>query len=204
MVLAAALDEGYPVVWLALLFASAGVFHHSGIKIPFFAFFANDSGIRTKEAPPNMLLAMFLAAFVCVFLGVYPWPLYAILPFPVDYEPYTAAHVLTQSQLLFFAALAFCVLKLTGLYPSEMPGTNIDVEWFYRRLGARLARGLATLVSEALRRSERYAVRRLQAINRLVFRHHGPAGVLARTLSAGNMMLWVVALLGAYLILFLT
>ncbi len=34
-----------------LLFASAGVFHHSGIKIPYFAFFAHDSGKRCREAP---------------------------------------------------------------------------------------------------------------------------------------------------------
>ena len=32
--------EHYQFVWLALLFASAGVFHHAGIKIPYFAFFA--------------------------------------------------------------------------------------------------------------------------------------------------------------------
>ncbi len=62
MVMAAALQEGHDWIWLALLFASAGVFHHAGIKIPFFAFFAQDSGIRTGEPPLNMLLAMALAA----------------------------------------------------------------------------------------------------------------------------------------------
>ena len=39
MVMAAALEEGYDWIWLMLLFASAGVFHHAGIKIPYFAFF---------------------------------------------------------------------------------------------------------------------------------------------------------------------
>ena len=38
MVMSAALSENYPWIWLGLLFASAGVFHHAGIKIPFFAF----------------------------------------------------------------------------------------------------------------------------------------------------------------------
>ena len=47
--------EGLLALWLVLLFASAGVFHHAGIKIPFFAFFHHDSGIRCKEAPRSML-----------------------------------------------------------------------------------------------------------------------------------------------------
>ena len=117
MVMVAALDGGYEWVWLALLFASAGVFHHAGIKIPFFAFFAHDSGLRVKEAPVPMLIAMTIAAAICIFNGVYPWLLYDMLPFPVAYEPYTWAHILTQCQLLFFSALAFIWLKLYRLYP---------------------------------------------------------------------------------------
>ena len=122
MVMVAALDEGYPIVWLALLFASAGVFHHAGIKIPFFAFFAHDSGIRTRDPSFNMLLAMGLAALICIFNGAWPWLLYDLLPFPVMYEPFTATHVLVQCQLLFFSALAFAWLKLSGLYPPELKG----------------------------------------------------------------------------------
>ena len=203
MVLVSALEEGYTVVWLALLFASAGVFHHSGIKIPFFAFFAYDSGIRCKEAPTNMVIAMFLAAFVCVFLGVYPWPLYDILPFPVDYEPYTAAHVLTQSQLLFFSALAFCALKLTGLYPPELPGINIDVDWAYRRFLPRSVRYLVATfspVDQELRKTF------IGVINKAIngaFQYVGPKGVLARTLPAGAMMFWAVALLAGFLVVYL-
>ena len=87
MILTSAAEEGYLIPFLILLFASAGVFHHSGIKIPFFAFFAHDSGKRPKEAPFNMLLAMGLASFFCIGIGVYPQPLYALLPFPVDNHP---------------------------------------------------------------------------------------------------------------------
>ncbi len=203
MVMVAALEEGHPVVWLALLFASAGVFHHAGIKIPFFAFFAHDSGIRTREAPANMLIAMTLAAVICVFNGSYPWVLYGLLPFPVDYVPYTWAHVLSQSQLLFFSALAFCMLKLTGLYPPELPGLNIDAEWSYRRL---LPRAVSAFVrtfgplDRALRRAFLGAVDRVIAG---VFRHHGPQGALARSVQAGGMVFWAIVLLGAYLVLYL-
>ena len=52
-------------MWFVLLFASAGVVEHAGIKIPFFAFFAHDQGIGrkydVKEAPKNMLAAMAIA-----------------------------------------------------------------------------------------------------------------------------------------------
>ena len=40
----AAVAEAHQVaVWLMLLFASAGVFHHAGIKVPFFVFFIHDT-----------------------------------------------------------------------------------------------------------------------------------------------------------------
>ncbi len=133
MIISAAAHNKLVIVWLMLQFASAGVFHHAGIKVPFFMFFGHDSGIRAKEPPLNMLIAMGVAAFVCVFLGVYPYPLYDILPYPVDYVPYTGAHVIGQLQLLMFGALAFCLLILSGYYPAEMRAINLDTDWFYRR-----------------------------------------------------------------------
>ncbi len=133
-------------VWLVLLFASAGVFHHAGIKIPFFAFFGHDAGHRVKEAPMNMLIAMGIAAFLCIFIGTYPKPLYDILPFPVDYHPYTISHVLTQTQLLFFSALAFTLLLMGGIYPAEQRAINLDSDWFYRKA----ARGLYAMMDDLL------------------------------------------------------
>lgn len=133
MVMSAALENGYGWIWLMLLFASAGVFHHAGIKIPYFAFFAHDSGIRTTEPPKNMLIAMFLAAALCITIGVHPALLYQLLPFDTGYNPYDATHVLAQTQLLFFSALAFVWLNLQRLYPPELPSVNLDFEWLYRR-----------------------------------------------------------------------
>ncbi|MCP4719215.1 MAG: Na(+)/H(+) antiporter subunit D [Desulfobacteraceae bacterium] len=137
---------GLVFVWLVLLFASAGVFHHAGIKIPFFAFFGHDAGHRVKEAPMNMLIAMGIAAFLCIFIGTYPKPLYDILPFPVDYHPYTISHVLTQTQLLFFSALAFALLLMGGIYPAEQRAINVDSDWFYRKS----ARGLYAMLDDLL------------------------------------------------------
>ena len=135
MVLDAAAHGHMSIIWLTLLFASAGVFHHSGIKIPFFAFFSHDAGHRVKEAPPSMLIAMGIAAFFCIFLGVYPKFLYSILPYPVDFVPYTAPHVLAQLQLLMFSALAFTLLLLSGIYPSEIRAINLDTDLIYRKGG---------------------------------------------------------------------
>lgn len=135
MIVSAAGHHKLVVVWLLLQFASAGVFHHAGIKVPFFIFFGHDSGLRPKEAPWNMQIAMFCAAFLCVFIGCFPQPLYTYLPFPVDYVPYTGAHVVGQLQLLMFGALAFCLLVLSGYYPAEMRATHLDTDWFYRKGG---------------------------------------------------------------------
>jgi multicomponent Na+:H+ antiporter subunit D len=140
MTVTAAAEEHLTVVWLMLMFASAGVFHHAGIKVPYFIFFGHDAGIRAKEPPINMRLAMGLAAFICIFLGVYPQPLYRILPFPVDYVPYTGFHVIGMLQLLMFGALAFTMLVLSGFYPPEMRAVNLDTDWFVRLPGRRFIR----------------------------------------------------------------
>ncbi|NQV48148.1 MAG: Na(+)/H(+) antiporter subunit D [Rhodospirillaceae bacterium] len=203
MVMVAALDEGYELVWLALLFASAGVFHHAGIKIPFFAFFAHDSGIRCKEAPTNMLIAMGLAAIICVFNGSYPWVLYSMLPFPVDYAPYTAAHVLTQTQLLFFSALAFTILKLMHIYPPELPGINIDAEWSYRMGLPKAVQAFKTVFGPLDQSIRKFGLGIVTAIIGLTFRFNGPNSALARTALVGSMVQWVIVLLGVYLALFL-
>jgi multicomponent Na+:H+ antiporter subunit D len=135
MVMDAAASGHMRIVWFILLFASAGVFHHAGIKIPYFAFFSHDSGMRPKEAPIHMLLAMGITAFLCIFIGSFPGPLYSLLPYPVEYVPYTAPHVVGQTQLLFFSALAFTLLLLSGIYPAEIRCINLDADWFYRKGG---------------------------------------------------------------------
>lgn len=135
MVMEAAALGDLRLVWFVLLFASAGVFHHAGIKIPFFAFFSHDSGIRCKEAPRHMLIAMGITAVLCVFIGSFPQFLYRLLPYATDYQPYTASHVIAQLQLLFFSALAFTLLLLAGIYPAEIRSINVDADWFYRKGG---------------------------------------------------------------------
>ena len=112
----------------------------SDFNIPYFAFFAHDRGFETTEAPLNMRVAMGTAAFLCIAIGVFPAPLYNILPYAVDYHPYDASHVTGQMQLLIFAMLAFVVLIRMRLYPPEIPSVVLNSDWFYRRLAPQIGR----------------------------------------------------------------
>ncbi len=200
MILSAAVKEHYYIVWAILLFASAGVFHHSGIKIPYFAFFAHDSGMRPKEAPTHMLLAMGITAFLCIAIGVYPAPLYALLPYDVTYHSYTTTHVITQLQLLFFSALAFTVLMRTGIYPPELKSVNLDSDWIYRKAAPRVIGVLASYVSQINSSVLTFLNNRVKnTINRL-YRSYGPEGRMASTWPTGAMVLSIALLLGATLL----
>ena len=200
MVMASAAEEGYVAVFLCLLFASAGVFHHAGIKIPYFAFFAHDSGIRVSDPPRNMLIAMGLAAAICVFNGAYPWTLYGLLPWPVDYEPYTATHVITQLQLLFFSALAFALLMLSGLYPPELRLANLDADWLLRRPGRLLAEGAGRRALALQAGGLALARAAFAPLGRAAWRWHAPGGALARGWTSGMAAAAVVALLALCLL----
>ncbi|HAK51992.1 MAG TPA: Na(+)/H(+) antiporter subunit D [Gammaproteobacteria bacterium] len=202
MVMSAALSEDYLGVWLVLLFASAGVFHHAGIKIPYFAFFAHDSGIRTTEPPSNMLLAMAIAACLCIGIGCFPQYLYALLPCDTGYWPFDATHVIAQVQILFFSALAFVWLQLKGIYPPELRSVNLDVEWVYRRFVPRIWVGIRAWFARSMYSIMNVTTLILTWIHDHVTHHYGPKGTLSRSWSTGSMMLWVLVLLGSYLLLY--
>ena len=202
LIMTAVAGEHATIIWLMLLFASAGVFHHAGIKIPFFAFFAHDSGKRPKEAPLNMLLAMGVTAALCLFIGMVPGPLYSLLPFPVDYEPYTTAHVINQLQLLILSATAFTFLKVTHIYPPELRSTNLDFDWTYRRALPAVMRVVMYVGGQAKEVITGVTMSGLKLVSREVYRFHGPEGVFARTWSTGSIVVWVVLGLGAYLLLY--
>ena len=177
MIISAAAHNKLVIVWLMLQFASAGVFHHAGIKVPYFMFFGHDSGLRPQEPPRHMLAGMGIGAFLCVFLGVYPYPLYSILPFPVDYIPYTGAHVVGQLQLLLFGALAFCLLILSGYYPAEMRAINLDTDWFYRVGTLRFYRLAERVLNTINQAAENFFVGKMAA-RAAGWAQRGAAGVL--------------------------
>ena len=205
MVMAAALEQNLDFVWVLLLLASAGVLHHAGVKIPFYGFFAPDSGIRTKEAPRSMLIAMGMAAFLCIFNGSFPTLfLYPNLPYEVVYDPFSSAKVIGQTQLLLFAVLAFAWLRLTGRKPHELASTNLDVDWFYRRPGRAIvlaAGGVTSRLRAAV--AARITAGAGGAVGS-ARRYMSPSAVLGRTWPTGASVLWVAVLLLVFLLLYYT
>ncbi|MEZ6188951.1 MAG: Na(+)/H(+) antiporter subunit D [Planctomycetota bacterium] len=197
-------EEHLTGVWFILVFASAGVLHHAGIKIPFFAFFAHDQGLRTTEAPWGMRIAMGLSAFLCIAVGVYPWALYGLLPLGEvqHYQPYTVSHVVFQLQILCFAILAFVVLMVTHKHPPETPGTNLDADWIYRGPLKRQLRGVFTGPLARLAKGfEHLALTAAPARIGRLFMAPGPdGGRLARSWAMGSSVFAFLFLLAGWLL----
>lgn len=182
--------------WFLLMAASAGTLLHTGMKFPWFVFFHKDSGLRPPDPPWNMRAAMIFFALLCVGIGVFPNTLYSLLPFPVDYVPYTAAHVINMLQLLLFSGLAFflllpllrCTLTIT-----------LDLDWSYRRLAPRvieaIARGLnagSAGLAQAIRGIGISTGKRLE-------KHFGPDGIVSRSTETASMVLLVVLALTIFI-----
>jgi multicomponent Na+:H+ antiporter subunit D len=199
MISQGAADAHLAFVWFALAAASAGVFLHAGIKFPWFVFFQKDSGLRPPDPPANMTGAMWLLSVLCIGLGVFPAPLYEILPYPVDYVPYTWSHVVFQLQLLLFSGLAFFLL-LNMLKRTET--ITLDFDWFWRGLGKALGREFDWRMLAAWERVAGQAAQQARRFVAGVYRHHGPRGVLARSWPTGSMALWATLLLAAWLIVY--
>jgi multicomponent Na+:H+ antiporter subunit D len=150
MVVSAAHYAGRPAVELLLTVAAMGTFLSTTLKLPWFAFFGpRTEPIALQPVPRSMSAAMILAAAVCVWIGVQPGLLYALLPqaaaYPKGgtYPPFTLDHVLEALQLPAATAMAFVLLvrKLGG-----EPLRTADVDRLYRRaLDAGLAAALALL-----------------------------------------------------------
>ena len=211
MIISAAGEQHFFWVWIVLLIASAGVMEHSGIKIPFFAFFAHDSGKRPKEAPLNMLIAMGMAATMCIGLGIFYPLLYALLPtepmahhhgHSEPYAPYTVPHVVTMLQLLMFAVLAFVFLTKTRLYPAEVRATNLDTDWFYRKplpwllgsFGAAIAWFDNAFRHEFIDTTQRFIGRLKEEFSE--------TGLISRTWATNTMAFWAAMLLGIFLLIY--
>jgi len=199
MVTQAAIDGHLQVVWLFLAAASAGVFLHAGIKFPWFVFFQKDSGLRPPDPPASMRWGMIVFAFLCIALGIWPDPLYALLPYPVDYVPYTAAHVITQLQLLLFSGLAFFVMLD---YLKRTPTITLDTDWLWRVVGPAVARVFAAALGKLRTALSGEIDHGFQSLALFISRHRQPDGLLMRSWPTGSMAWWVMVLLLTYLLLY--
>lgn len=190
-----AIDQQLMWIWLLLAAASAGVFLHAGIKFPWFVFFQKDSGLRPRDPPWNMRAAMLLFAAACILLGVFPEWLYALLPYPVEYEPYTASHLVTQTQLLLFSGLAFFALLPLM---KRTRTVSLDWDWLWRVAGFQLCRHLLIGLN-ACRAGLLQCASQFQTwLQSLIHGRWGRAA-LARK-PTGEMVIWVVALLAVMVV----
>lgn len=203
MISTAAMEEELKYVWLFLVAASAGVFLHAGIKFPWFVFFQKDSGMRPKDPPANMQIAMILLAILCVapaIPGVAEVTLYKLLPVAVeDYHSYTNEHVISQLQLLLFSGLAF-FLMLPLMKRTET--VSIDFDWFYRKPGYYIVLVVGYIGRFAMRVGSIISRRAVRKSIKAAYYIHNPQGVLARNWSLGTTVTMVVGMLGVYLVIY--
>lgn len=160
MIVAAGFEDHKLWVGFLLMLASAGTFLHTGLKVPYFIWFGKNNCSKqtwesAAEPPVNMLVAMGLMSFLCIFIGSYTPYLYQMLPYPVEYHPYTSYHISETLQILLFTALGFFLL-IKKLEPEAK--ISLDLDWPYR-MGGRAVLWVAskpiqfvdTCVSEAYR-----------------------------------------------------
>ena len=203
MISQAAADESLVFVYFMLAAASAGVFLHAGIKFPWFVFFQKDSGLRPKDAPWNMSVSMILVSALCILLGVFPNLLYDLLPYPVEYVPYTAGKVLFYLQLLLFSGLAFFLLLPLMKRTQTI---SLDWDWIWRVV---LFRGASALYSGA----SKLGGAAQAALGKFLEELRGKAentfgaglgkdGVFSRAWTIGTTALWIAVLLTGYVIFY--
>jgi len=199
MIVDAAAYQHLALVWVLLAAASAGAFLYVGLKFPWFVFFDRDCGLRPPDPPANMSVAMVLLAVLCIALGLSPGLLYAMLPHAVQYVPYTGAHVVSQLELLLFAALAFFMLL------PALRGTltiSLDFDWFYRRFPVLLL-ALLTPPARLLWRALGEAVcDRIARTGRHLARVYGAREGIASVAGSGAMATAALSVFGAVLLYF--
>jgi multicomponent Na+:H+ antiporter subunit D len=144
-----------------------------------------------------MKVAMVIFSIMCVGLGVMPGPLYDLLPYEVDYVPYTGAHVVFQLQLLLFSGLAFFLLL--DLLKRTLTIT-LDFDWLYRSFGRTLGVRFNDVTDAAWVRLTNAVQVVVQRVVANIHRHHGPTGYLGRSWPTGKMAFWTTLMLGAYLL----
>jgi multicomponent Na+:H+ antiporter subunit D len=137
---------------LMLLLASVGTFLSVGLKLPWFTWFdKKENDINVRKLPWNMYVAMGMAAFACIFYGLYPTALYTYLPFDAKYDPFTIYHFVEVMQISAMTLAGFWLLK------KKLGGELIialDVDWFYRKAAPGVRKVFVTWVDNFYDRVE--------------------------------------------------
>jgi multicomponent Na+:H+ antiporter subunit D len=132
MTIAAAFEHSQ-LLGLALELGALAAILGVGVRLPWLMFF----GAKKAPADPalvsaNRNWAMVAAALLCFVLGVSPGMVNSLLPYQVDFQPYSAFSVLQALTLSGFSVLAYTLAKPL-LAP--VPGRLVDFDLLYRGVG---------------------------------------------------------------------
>lgn len=111
MIISAAGQQHLPMVETLLKLAAVGTFFSTTLKLPYYTFFSEDKNIEVRSVPGNMMVAMALGAFLCILHGIFPGLLYSLLPYAVEYHPFTLDHIVSALQMLTATLIIFLILK---------------------------------------------------------------------------------------------
>ncbi|MFN3505716.1 MAG: hypothetical protein ACK4Y7_05890, partial [Caldimicrobium sp.] len=109
-----------------------GTFFSIVLKMGYYIFFGKEKEYPIQSIPWNMHLAMIIGSFLCILIGVAPQYYYALLPYPMEYAPYTYGHTIGVISLFTCVALIFFVVKELI---APKPKINLDTDWFYITTG---------------------------------------------------------------------
>jgi multicomponent Na+:H+ antiporter subunit D len=146
-----------------------------------------------------MAAAMVFFAFLCIFLGVYPEPLWALLPYPVEYDAYAPGKVVFYLQLLMFSGLAFFLLLPLMQRTRTI---SLDTDWIWRVALVRLGEWLLSLGKAAGDRLATLAEAARQGPGARLIALLGQDGAMGRTWQIGTTALWIAVLLTSYVLLY--
>ncbi|MCS7202849.1 MAG: Na(+)/H(+) antiporter subunit D [Thermodesulfovibrio sp.] len=117
--------------YLMLNVATCGTIISIVCKMGYYTFFSDKkTDYSVRQTPLNMKIAMVITSGLCILIGIFPKTFYQYLPYPMDYEPYTAQHILDTLAIFGFTGVVFLIF-LKKLKPK--PYINLDMDWFYRK-----------------------------------------------------------------------
>ncbi|OEF97866.1 proton-conducting transporter transmembrane domain-containing protein [Desulfuribacillus alkaliarsenatis] len=174
----AAASEYHRFVAIAIYVASVGTALSIPLKLGYYGFvYKSDADYQWKYKHERELVAnvpykyitMIALALACIVFGVLPQSLFQLMPYVVDYTPYTMTKVIEELFFLIGIAAVF-VLLLPRLTPKAV--MNLDFDWFLRvslkRLLLRLADSIQLLgkvVSKPNKAIGSFVIAKMQTYN---------------------------------------
>lgn len=164
MVIAGAALSHEPIIEMLLVFASVGTFLCIGIKIPHKVFLSGKTAGEAYDPEWNMLAGMGFLSVLCVIIGIYPNVLYNILPYHVDFHPYTPDHIVGTMGILMGTLLGYKLLYKKLVMEDIV---ILDVDWIYRRFGTAFLKFCTEVLDRGGQATEKTLSQLVAAIGRL-------------------------------------